>query len=328
MSGNARWGYRLKLGMAQLAPGQLSESELLKWLGARQWEAIAEQLGVPSGELRSAEGERLYASFLTVDWVAPPGAGLESYGEDQTLVVDHQVSSYGRRFVEGVMQLSAEGKMELDEAGPHATVTLINGLVAREGNNQRLKIREPAGDTAIGGRLSGMPPLLREHAEVQRSGWPSRGEEGVAFGPEQHYTWPIVLESDLNGAGLLYFARYVTITDWATRMHLLSNAGAPMSSGLAACLVTERRRIHYYANAEAHDSVLAVVRAARSPAAPGDSGDSGREARVRLFFEVDLYRAGDRCLLASAAVTRRLLVPRLDSGLVAETSRLLRRWGA
>jgi hypothetical protein len=54
--------------MPTMAPGhELSEVELLKWLGAYQWDTIARTLGRATREIVDDAGERLYPSLVDVE---------------------------------------------------------------------------------------------------------------------------------------------------------------------------------------------------------------------------------------------------------------------
>ena len=111
--------------------------------------------------------------------------------------------------------------------------------------------------------------------------------------------YPILPESDLNGAGLLYFARYVAIANYGVRRFLTEQRARPVSSPLVECLSTERLNIFYFQNADAFDSVRIFVTAWLDPALPAGPALEADGAAPRFRFDVDLYRASDGALMAS-----------------------------
>ena len=135
----------------------------------------------------------------------------------------------------------------------------------------------------------------------------------------------ILPESDLNGAGLLYFARYLAIANYGVRLFLSEQQTRPVSSPLIECLSTERLRICYFQNADAFDSVRIFVTAWLDPEAPAPAPSSGSRVAARFSFDVDLYRASDGVLMASCRLARSLRVPDREKALVYEAERLLSR---
>ena len=73
--------YELTIGMPHMVPNRLSEVELLKCLGAFQWESIASRLGQKSSEIMNGQKERLYASFVNLELAFPPQRSLDSFEE-------------------------------------------------------------------------------------------------------------------------------------------------------------------------------------------------------------------------------------------------------
>ena len=65
----------------------------------------------------------------------------------------------------------------------------------------------------------------------------------------------IVPESDLNGAGLVYFARYEAMMNYGERLFLGERLALPISAELVSYLSTEHRRAFFFANASPDDTV-------------------------------------------------------------------------
>jgi probable biosynthetic protein (TIGR04098 family) len=321
--------------MAQMVPDKLSEVELLKLLGSWQWESIARLLGCRSSAIASADGERLYASFIDVELNLPPPDSQDSFVEGDLVAGANSVAVYANRFVEGLFLFGKErldpGLAELvrsraDLRGidrPWACVT--NAFVARLGSNSKLKVFEPGGLAARPAERMESPPAgIAEHRAVQSTGT----VEGFGDDPGtplpaargDAIVYRIVPESDLNGAGLLYFARYVAIMNYGERLFLSKRLERPFSTPLIACLSTERRRLYYFVNADASDSVGVVVQARVLPPLPRVARDA-RIGLMRLLFRIDLYRVSDGVLMASSLVRKALNVPASDKGLLAEGER-------
>ena len=333
------WAPHLRrLGMRDLAPGRISEVELWKHLGDRQWQRIADHIGQAPAELVSEDGERLYATFATAELRFPPACPLHAFGEGVWMGERHSVRAYARRFIEGLVLMGRGAVPELPAAGitsradlealeqPWAVLT--NTFVARPGGNSRLVVREPVGmEGWTGPILPALPPDLADQQRVAGEGPieppPARA---IPLGKPFTERAPVEPETDLNGAGLLYFARYVGIFDRSMRIFLSEGLFRPVSANLLDCLLTRRRRVYYYANAEPTDTLRVVGRVWLSPpSAPRRS--FGRDERFTLHGQLDLYRDGDRVWMATTVVDKVLAIPEADRSLRLEADRILKDIG-
>lgn len=304
------------IGMPHMAPGRLSEVELLKLLGDAQWTAIARALGRGTAAVAGPDGERLYASFASIDLGFPEARPLWSFGEGDRVELHGRFAAFARRYV--------EGRFTLDGAAPGAEqpwAHLASTFVARHGGNARLKVVEPLGMAEADlPALAALPAGIVAHQEAAVLGGFS-DDPPLPLGPAAEYSWPIVPESDLNGAGLVYFARYVAMMDHAVRRWTCERMGRPVSLPLADALVTERRRVAYFANAEPTDTVRCVVRGGWLDGEVAEvPGNRVRHGRLR--FSVDLYRASDGVWMATSTVRKALAVPAVDKATSLEAGRL------
>jgi len=330
--------YQFTVGMPHMVPNKLSEVELLKWLGNYQWESISLLLGRKSHEIANLDKDRLYASFINVELFFPSTRPIDAFEEGSTVVVRNRVASYGRRFVEGLLLFDCEDisatvteplttKADLASSGrPWAYVT--NAFIARGGTNTKLKIFEPEGiDAAYIPVLKSPPVGITEHQQVQTSGrieneLPDGAKPLVVGGSTAEVVYKISPETDLNGAALLYFARYVAMMDYGVRRFLAEKLARPVSRALIECLSTEHRRIFYFVNAESSDSVRIFVEAWCLPSTRAPA--TARKSTIgRFLFRLDLYRASDGALMASTLVTKALVVPDGERGLVSEAGRFV-----
>lgn len=336
-----RFGFRV--GMPQMAPGgKLSEVELFKLLGDFQWVSIAQLLGRPSHEIANEQGERLYASFVDFEVCFGERHSPESLGEGSEVAIRNRVQVYAGRFIEG---LSAIDDREIPDELLEKVVTkqdlaaqgvswasISNAFIAQEGSNQKLKVWKPAGiDDLEVPQLREIPSGFSDHERVQSTGEIEElGEVGSALLLQPvsdapiHYT--VTPELDLNGAGLLYFARYPGMLNYAERVTLSERLARPVSSELHACLSTEHRRIFYFANANAGERVRAIIEIRVLP--PESFREAPGPSRHRTPFKLsvrgDLYRCSDGMLMASSRVRKALRVPGNAKAVLAESERLLR----
>lgn len=308
------------VGMPHMVPGWLSVVELLKLVGDWQWGAVADALGRSIDALVSQEGDRLYASFVNVDVGFPEPAPLVAFGEGAKVHARGRVAAFGGRFVEGlylfdVAPLSGDDTAKITgpaslAASGRAWASLTSTFVSRQAGNARLKVWEPAAmrgsDMPV---LGALPAGIVEHQEVAASGQIPGEGEGRLLAPARTFDWPILPESDLNGAGLLYFARYVAIQDYAIRRLLSEGLDRPLSAALVARLVTTRQRVHYFANAEPWDTVRVRIEGRVLPAGG-------------FAFRADLHRLSDGAWMAAALVEKALAVPEGDKALRLEAGRL------
>lgn len=240
---------RLVLGLPHTNRDGLAEHLLLMHAGHLFWSAIARAARRRLSSLRSASGEKIYATFYYIEEDFPAGMPLSTFKVDDEL-----------RFVVALRafkNLAMDGRMLFDEArrlprtvqpiaaGPHPFIRLASIFTERAAGNRRLKIAAP-----VDADFSGLTPLPdRENAfHVTRAAEQSGelgliGEEWMrssAHPAESRYT--VDPDRDTNGAGLLYFANYAVILNIAEREAL---------HGIGRDL--RQRRLAYYGNAEPNE---------------------------------------------------------------------------
>jgi probable biosynthetic protein (TIGR04098 family) len=335
--------YDFVVQMPHMAPGEkLSEVELLKILAACQWESIARALGRRPPALVNLQKERLYGSVIDVELHLGEGHSMEVFGEDAHLRIRNRVRFYARKFVEGLFVIDDEeipgsalapihGRKDLRARGG-SWACMTNAFIARAGGNVKLKVFMPEGADAPGVPELGEVPIgILEQGRAQRSGEIEPIDDGAGRVLEPRDASPVVYqivpESDLNGAGLVYFARYESMMNYGERLFLGSRLAVPVSEELVACLSTERRRAYFFANASPSDRVeiRVEVRLVPPEATPQPSAASAYRTLMKLVFRTDLYRSSDRVLMASSLVRKSLNVPGSAKGVLNEAERLLRR---
>lgn len=230
---------RLRVGMPQLDAGGLSEGWLLRYAGDLQWEAIARQLGVTSDEIRSAAGDRLYSTVVAVR--ARYAASLAAIRENDVLDARIEVVPVGRACAWGRLAVSFDSQgARPGGTAPAGTAServlsleLLTTFAVRDrtaGASSALKMMPPAPALAASWTASipaGSPPVVAQLARAARRGEPldddfagpmlaraAVPEPAPPLGAMLYEPSPY---GDYNGAGLLYFASYVTIADTAER---------------------------------------------------------------------------------------------------------------
>jgi probable biosynthetic protein (TIGR04098 family) len=329
--------------MPHMAPGEkLSEVELLKQLAAYQWESIARMLGRKPSQIANDQGDRLYGSVIDVEVRFAPQHGLEVFGEDASVHVRNRVAMYAKKFVEGLFVIdgrpipdSLVETVKTRDDLRSLTVSwaaMTNAFIVRSGGNVKLKVFKPSG--VDDNRIEAMrdtPQGIRLQGEAQETGdvRPFEGPAGIALAdrrPLDPIVYTIVPESDLNGAGLVYFARYEAMMNYGERVFLCDHLAVPVSTELVSCLSTEHRRALFFANASPTDQVEARVSARLLPPGSFEPPEipGGYRTPVKLEFRIDLYRASDRMLMACSRVRKALNVPGSAKAVLNEVSRLLR----
>ena len=328
------------VGMPHMVPGQLSEVELLKLLGDAQWHSISSILKLPSVGIVNDHGERLYASFISLDLSFSKRTPTD-FGEGTTINVLHSSRFYSRRFVEGFFCFDdtpvpksatkdIDTKEQLEASGlPWLYVT--NAFVTREESNLRLRTFAPVGsDYGSEFTTEVTPAGIRDHEEVERTGnlvLPGMAlATPVATKPSEETLYEIIPESDLNGAGLLYFARYIAVANYGERLFLRRRSSVELSTPLTRYLATTRRRIFYYANANENDSVK--IRISAFVSRPDDSfGSTTTVAPLQFHFVTELRRQSDGVVMARSVVQKVLVLLKRNKSLILDAGRIGRDMG-
>jgi probable biosynthetic protein (TIGR04098 family) len=242
---------RVRVGMPHLDAGGLSENWLLRHAGDLHWEAIGRRLGVSSDELRGAAGERLYPTFVAVRARYAPS--LAAVRENNVLAADVDVAPCGRACAHGRITVRAAG-----DPGFRADLELLSTFAVPEGPGM-LRMALPAPHLAARWVPPPIDPQLARLARAARRGAPLDDQfSGAALAAARpplaelrHEPSPY---TDYNGAGLLYFAAYVTIAETAERQ-LVRRRGRPAEVDRALALSPVRRDVFYYTNLPLGDAL-------------------------------------------------------------------------
>lgn len=238
----------------------LSENWLFKHCGEQHWEYLCAALcvgGVNSEEMRDDEGRRLYPTFVAIR--ARYAAPLNTVRMDERFRTAVRIRHYGRAFF--------SSNVTFQDDATRFDVEMLTTFVARdkEGLNDLHQSLPAARLTYDAEPLSEPPALLRlsrrlRHREVEDYDLCGRHFSPHEPGLGLSTSYEPSPYSDYNGAGLLYFAAYPTITDTLERRlihrHGLTHGGpdwALQSSTVA-------RDVFYYRNLNLGEELSATLR--------------------------------------------------------------------
>ena len=246
--------FSLELGMPHLGRNNLSESGLFKVLGHERWQKIHDLGGTPSSQIRDDAGERLYATFFFLELHLSPEAPLSVYGENQLIRFESSFSHYEKVYLDG---------RYLFDGSPERWIRCCNVFIYQERGPSKLSVSIPATmDFAKIPEMEEPPDALNlcRHSRTAGRFWEPEPDDRPLFEGTREYVYRIDMDRDLNGAGLIYFANFLTFLDLAER-EVLSTLPDPPPMGLMDARSPYRRRSGYFGNAQATDRLQILVAA-------------------------------------------------------------------
>lgn len=267
--------YDLTLGLPHTNRRGLWEPLLLMHAGHFQWQSIASAIKRPLSELRTVAGGEVYAAFYYIEERIPERAPIESFSLDATVRFSIALRSFKNIAVEGLVffdradLLGETAVTQAPDAGEpaHPFIRFGNIFITPVQGNSELRVAPPANAD-----FSGIPPLpnadnpyhvtrgARETGSLGLIGdtWPQIGE-GFDF------EYEIDVDRDTNGAGLVYFANYVTFMERAERA-MVETRSMPRERSL------RHRRTAYYGNADPRDTIRVRLSVFEDPRRSGRVG--------------------------------------------------------
>jgi probable biosynthetic protein (TIGR04098 family) len=289
----------LVLGMPHLGRNNLSESALFKTIGHDRWKQIQELGGVPTAQIRDDAGSRLYATFYFLELHLSPDNPLSAYGENDVLTFTTDVSHYEKVYL--------DGRHGIADQQDH-WIRTSNVFIYQERGPSKLSVSVPA--TMDFSRIDALenPPdsldLCRQ-AKAKSAFWDAAPEDIALFDGKKEYIYRIDTDRDLNGAGLVYFANFISILDLAER-EILSGLPDPIPAELLDARSPYQRRVGYYGNALSTDR-LHISLAARMRLLPGRD----RTGLLDLGMDYQVRRSSDNKEILVSSCRK---VARLQSG--------------
>jgi probable biosynthetic protein (TIGR04098 family) len=226
----------------------LSENWLFKYSGERHWDYLCAAMGVSgvnAEEMRDNAGNRLYPTFLAIKGrYATPLCKVQM---DQHFQTGVKLNHYGRAFFHSTITFrNEEARFDLE---------MLTTFVARykSGLND-LRQSLPGAKLVYNSTPSSSPPPLLKLSQKLRHGEITNYEFvghhlsisendlnlQISFEPSPYI--------DYNGAGLLYFAAYPTITDTLERQLVIRHELMEGAGDWAVRTSTVGRDVFYYRN--------------------------------------------------------------------------------
>ncbi len=256
----------LKLNIPQMIWSGLSENWLLKELGDMHWEMISKSLGAKSNEIVDSNGERLYASFVRLQWSS--NHSLYSFKENDKIKLKGELSLYGNKM------FFSEDKVTSGDRTILASLMSVFSSRKAEDNQKLRKGRPLNSGRARLKKLDKLPNLAKDFFDAKTYLFSDARDRDSLNTTIGFYGTQFVLEKeplftkrynvdpydDINGVGLLYFASYPKINDKCERFYFQGDVvdNEPMGSWVKSgyCIA---RDIHYYGNANADDELLYML---------------------------------------------------------------------
>ena len=238
----------LTLGMPHTNRRGFSEPHLLKQAGHCHWQAIGAALGQPLSDLRTVGGAEIYAAFYYIEITVTDAMPLESYQVGDAVRFSIGLRAFKNLSLEGRVRISRGDSVT---AGADPEIRFANIFITPVKGNSELKVAAPAGAD-----WSAIPPLPNaENPFHLTRAAKEDGTLGLFDGPWREagepaaYRYEIDRDRDTNGAGLVYFANYVSFADAAERIRNRVRQVPFTESSV------RHRRIAYYGNADIDDSL-------------------------------------------------------------------------
>ncbi|MEM8732280.1 MAG: LnmK family bifunctional acyltransferase/decarboxylase [Pseudomonadota bacterium] len=237
---------QFRLGMPHMSAKGVRQSWLLREACHRHWTSIAMQMGVNPSEFRDKSGARVLASVVACS----TRGDANSFREDDlcTLyMVERPTAKNGWR---SQLDLRAEGKSLIAE--------IVTSFARRNGQkNATIEAAdlEDCFDVDRTAETARRASLMRTLGKRDR-------DRAAADTSPPHLSFDIDADAHLNGVGLVYFA---SIHDMVARAE--TNAVPE----LVAAYPMRNRRLHFFGNIDAGDTLGFVVRASVQAFSPTPS---------------------------------------------------------
>ena len=245
--------FSLELGMPHLGRHNLSESALFKAIGYNRWKQIEDAGGIKSALICDAAGTRLYATFFFLEVNLPRHMPLSTFGENSFVPFNTDLAHYSRVYLDGWYSLAEH---------PEFGVRASNVFIYQERGPSKLSLSMPMNvDFSSISELLAAPDSLDlcRKAKVDRTFFESCKNDLDVYNGEREFVYEIDADRDLNGAGLVYFANFISFLDLAERK-ISSTLQSPLPSGILDARSTYRRRIGYFGNAQSTDRLHIFVK--------------------------------------------------------------------
>lgn len=267
--------YELVLGLPHTNYQGFAEHLLLMHAGYFQWTSIARAIGVPLSSLRTSSGQEVYATFYFIEERFPDEALLNRFRLDERVSFAVFLRAFKGIAIEGKIVFDHHDRLRDwlatdpalpsdDDVDRHPYIRFANIFITPEAGNSRLKVAAP-----VGAGFSSMPTLPVDEnpyhlcklaRETGSLGLLTDQWHRLDAGSDFELGYAIDRDRDTNGAGLVYFANYVTYMNTAEREAMRAASERRFSDAEIADRVVQRRRVAYYGNVSPTDRIRTRVR--------------------------------------------------------------------
>ncbi|HAH26317.1 MAG TPA: hypothetical protein DCL77_21550 [Prolixibacteraceae bacterium] len=267
----------IEIRMPQMANCALSENWLLKYLGDIHWQLISKGFNKKSSELVDDAGNRLYATFVRVNYTISP---LNEFLENEMIEFNASIEGFGNHSFLSSITASCDVK--------NINATLMTTFSIRENENNNTIIKSaPQNRTNQIIQLSNTPLFLNEY-RLLRKGLLDHissdfGEFSITNDPSFVWEYNINPYYDINGIGLLYFASYPIIADRCFFEY------CPKANELT----TIYRDIFYFGNCNSTDKIIFQL-------------NHVEEIGNQIKTLISLYRKSDNQMLAKILTVKQM----------------------
>jgi probable biosynthetic protein (TIGR04098 family) len=276
-------------GTAVVTPGMCGPNSLLAGrLGDWTWDAVSAACGVNAYTARTAAGEPTYLSFYYFRVRAGADLDPSSIAFGDELQVVSRVFGISSESVLTLHRLRRDTGRPPEPIEPEEFYAYADpGCIYVENFNRWVSRSRPDSNRALvsaspaGLRHQHLPRLPdrfspRPAYTLARTTGSFAPPDGAGPGRAVELDYPVEASRDLNGVGLLYFASYFSVVDWAV-LRLWRRLGRDHRDFLARTVLDHQ--LCYVGNADG-DAVLRI--AATTRPAPGHPGEELVDTVVRL----------------------------------------------
>lgn len=238
--------------MPQMAIGSISENWLFRELGDAHWEMLCRGLDRKSNEMADEMQNRLYATFARVQMRG--SQSLASFNESEPVKLSGNIARYGNG-----MYFSTLGLEARSDTNRWISASLITSFSRRtETGNKNLVKSHPNVTTNFIENVTDVPNFVNEYRVIKKGEIKTLKLLDYAFELTDAVMWECSYSInpyyDINGANLLYFASYPTISDYCIMQYL--NQCEPTGEHPPENYHTLARDIMYYANCDMHERIV------------------------------------------------------------------------
>ena len=268
----------IEIRMPQMANSALSENWLLKYLGDVHWQLISKGFNQKSSELKDEAGNRLYATFVRVNYSVSP---LNEFLENEIIEFSGSINGFGNNSFLSSITARCDHK--------YINATLMTTFSIREnGNNNKIIRCDPKERTNQIGQLTNTPLFLNEYRLLRKglidTVLTNFGEFSITDEPFFEWEYNINPYYDINGVGLLYFASYPIIADRCFFEYYQKPKG----------FTTIYRDIFYFANCNSTDKIIFKL-------------NNIEEKGSQIKSLISLFRKSDNQMLARILTVKQMI---------------------